>query len=73
MDTRCFASNIHDLGHTGLHAVGKLIGGDTGLDLRILQNIEPRLVEVPKDIQCLATAFAIHARRIPDVEHRIAL
>ena len=50
MNTRCLARNIHDLGHTGLHAVGELIRGDSCLDLWILQDIETRLIEVPKDI-----------------------
>ena len=65
--------HVHQLRRAGLHAVGHLVGVESGEDLRVADRVEPRLVELGDGVVESALALAGEAFRAVQVEDRIAL
>ena len=68
-----FAGQIHQFGHRGLHAVGHLVLLDAREDFGVAEPLVLLLVEGRQRVELGAAVLARDARRVAQVEHRIAL
>ena len=64
---------VGELGHRGLHAIGQLVLGDAGADLRVPDLLGPALVQGREVVEHAAAQVARQAVGIPQVEHRVPL
>ena len=65
--------NVHQLRHAGLHAERQLIIFDVRGDGRIAERAELFAIQLLHRVNQLPPRFAAHARRIGNIDHRVAL
>jgi hypothetical protein len=66
------AGQVDELRGAGLHAVGHLVGGDAGGDLRVAGVGQSDGVEVLEDVEGLPLPFGRDALRVAEVEDGLA-
>ena len=72
-DVRGLARDVHHLRHARLHPVGELVLRDARQRLGAPQLAGLEFVEILERVEALAPHLPVHAGRIGDVEHRVAL
>ena len=67
------SGDVHHLRHAGLHPEGQFILRDPCDGFGITELLGLQFVQVPEGIQAGTPQSPVHARRIRDIEHRVAL
>ena len=73
VDRLWLARDVHQLGHGRLHAICHLVLLDARDRLGVADFIELHAIEVFECIEHAAAGGGVHARRIGDIQNRVAL
>ena len=65
-------AHIEEVRHTGLHTEGHFVLTDTGVNLGVPNRFLTHAVEGGEAVERIAAGGAIHARRVSEIENRIA-
>ena len=73
MDRFRFLADVHGFGHRHLHAEGHFVLGDPGEDFRVAHFLVLQLVKGTQRVDGVLSNVTADARRVRDVEDRVAL